>query len=165
MKGGSRPILRAIDRTPVEPEPFCLVSTPGHDAIIQVLVCGHPIRIEDWKNLDSVRLAVSGARNQIACAECLSALDAVLAFRERMKTVTPEITVLSAKSSIPTRQAIPEDIRREVFRRDGGRCAICGSNELIQFDHIIPVALGGNSTVDNLQVLCSDCNRKKGVSI
>ncbi len=36
-----------------------------------------------------------------------------------------------------------------------------GSNELIQFDHIIPLALGGANTADNLQILCTNCNREK----
>ncbi len=53
-------------------------------------------------------------------------------------------------------------MRRAVFRRDGGRCAACGSEELLQFDHVIPVALGGASTADNLQLLCAPCNREKG---
>ncbi len=63
------------------------------------------------------------------------------------------------------REPIPEDVRRHVFRRDGGRCVRCGSRELLQFDHIIPVALGGSSTVKNLQVLCTSCNREKSDSI
>jgi 5-methylcytosine-specific restriction endonuclease McrA len=65
----------------------------------------------------------------------------------------------------PRREGIPEEVRREVFRRDGGRCAACGSDELLQFDHVIPVALGGASTAANLQVLCAPCNREKGASL
>lgn len=65
----------------------------------------------------------------------------------------------------PRREAIPEDVRREVFRRDGGRCAVCGTDELLQFDHVIPVALGGASTPENLQLLCAPCNREKGAGL
>jgi hypothetical protein len=65
----------------------------------------------------------------------------------------------------PRREGIPEDVRREVFRRDGGRCAACGSDELLQFDHVIPVALGGASTAANLQLLCAPCNREKGADL
>lgn len=65
----------------------------------------------------------------------------------------------------PRREAIPEDVRREVFRRDGGRCAVCGADSLLQFDHVIPVALGGASTAQNLQLLCAPCNRDKGASL
>jgi hypothetical protein len=63
------------------------------------------------------------------------------------------------------RPAIPEDVRRAVFRRDGGRCRRCGSAELLQFDHVIPIALGGSSAEGNLQLLCTHCNREKGDAI
>jgi hypothetical protein len=65
----------------------------------------------------------------------------------------------------PRRVGIPEDVRRYVFRRDGGRCVLCGSAELLQFDHVMPVALGGNSSAENLQVLCSNFNRVKSASL
>lgn len=65
----------------------------------------------------------------------------------------------------PRREPLSEDLRREVFRRDGGRCVACGSDELLQFDHIIPVALGGATTPENLQLLCAPCNRAKGASL
>lgn len=71
----------------------------------------------------------------------------------------------AADAAGPRRAPIPEDVRRGVFRRDGGRCVECGSGELLQFDHVIPVALGGASTPDNLQVLCATCNRRKGAAL
>lgn len=65
----------------------------------------------------------------------------------------------------PRREPVPEALRREVFRRDGGRCVACGSAELLQFDHVIPVALGGATSAGNLQLLCAECNREKGASL
>ena len=76
-----------------------------------------------------------------------------------------DLMAAGAEASGPRREPINEDVRREVFRRDGGRCASCGSPELLQFDHVIPVALGGASTPANLQVLCAPCNRAKGASL
>jgi 5-methylcytosine-specific restriction endonuclease McrA len=52
-----------------------------------------------------------------------------------------------------------------VFERDGGQCVECGSKFDLQYDHLIPVALGGASTVDNLQLLCGECNRLKGADL
>jgi hypothetical protein len=63
------------------------------------------------------------------------------------------------------RQAIPNDVKMLVWRRDHGRCVECGSNEALEYDHIIPVAMGGSNTERNLQLLCEPCNRRKGASL
>jgi 5-methylcytosine-specific restriction endonuclease McrA len=63
------------------------------------------------------------------------------------------------------REPIPREVRRAVFERDGGKCAQCGSNFDLQYDHVIPVVLGGATTVGNLQLLCGDCNREKGADL
>lgn len=65
----------------------------------------------------------------------------------------------------PRREPIPQDVRRAVFTRDGGRCVNCSAEFDLQYDHIIPVALGGATTAANLQLLCSDCNREKSASL
>lgn len=63
------------------------------------------------------------------------------------------------------RQAIPSAVRREVWRRDGGKCAKCGSREDLEYDHIIPIAKGGSNTVRNIELLCEICNRSKSDTI
>lgn len=65
----------------------------------------------------------------------------------------------------PRREPIPQDVRREVFTRDGGRCVTCDADFDLQYDHIIPVALGGATTAANLQLLCAPCNREKSASV
>lgn len=69
-----------------------------------------------------------------------------------------------AADGTPRREPIPRELRLAVFRRDGGRCAECGCAFDLQYDHVIPVALGGASTLANLQLLCSVCNQSKGAS-
>jgi hypothetical protein len=59
------------------------------------------------------------------------------------------------------RQVIPKEVQREVWRRDEGKCVECGNKENLEFDHIIPVTLGGSSTARNIQLLCESCNRRK----
>lgn len=63
------------------------------------------------------------------------------------------------------RQPIPPSVRDEVWERDGGCCVECGSDEALQFDHVIPVHLGGANSPENLQLLCADCNQAKSAAL
>ncbi len=40
------------------------------------------------------------------------------------------------------RDKIPEDVQMFVWRRDQGKCVKCGTQERLEFDHIIPVSKG-----------------------
>jgi 5-methylcytosine-specific restriction endonuclease McrA len=60
------------------------------------------------------------------------------------------------------RGTIPDDVKQLIWGRDGGRCRHCGNTSELQYDHIIPVVMGGASTPENLQILCGPCNRRKG---
>jgi hypothetical protein len=53
-------------------------------------------------------------------------------------------------------------IRNRIYARDGRVCKECGATHGLSIDHIVPVSRGGNSTDDNLQVLCLGCNVRKG---
>jgi hypothetical protein len=67
--------------------------------------------------------------------------------------------------AIYTRQPIPVEVKREVWRRDEGMCSKCGSRENLEYDHIIPVSKGGSNTVRNIELLCQNCNRIKSNNI
>jgi hypothetical protein len=69
------------------------------------------------------------------------------------------------KSSESNRQPIPQDIKTRVWQRDEGKCVNCGSNEKLEYDHIIPIVKGGANTFRNIQLLCEPCNRSKGAKI
>lgn len=63
-------------------------------------------------------------------------------------------------------RAISLPVRDEVFVRDEGRCSYvgadgkrCGSNHVLQVDHIEPVARGGSASTANLRLLCAHHNR------
>jgi len=63
------------------------------------------------------------------------------------------------------RELITEEVCHEVWRRDQGRCVKCGSQEKLEFDHIIPHSKGGSDTARNIQLLCERCNRLKSDAI
>jgi len=70
--------------------------------------------------------------------------------------------------SIPTRtdaerrRVIPTHVKLEVWKRDGGECAVCGAVDELHFDHILPFSKGGTSlTAENVQVLCARHNLMK----
>lgn len=65
----------------------------------------------------------------------------------------------------PKRAHIPQDVKVLVWQRDGGRYTSCAAQSDLEFDHIIPVAMGGSNTARNLQLLCEPCNRRKGASL
>ena len=56
-------------------------------------------------------------------------------------------------------------MRFKVLEAGGRRCALCGitsEDRALDVDHIVPHSKGGPSTFENLQILCSKCNRAKG---
>lgn len=65
---------------------------------------------------------------------------------------------------------LTNELREKIRKRDNYTCQICGNsifkepNLLLEVDHIIPLASGGKTTEDNLQLLCWKCNRHKGKS-
>jgi hypothetical protein len=50
------------------------------------------------------------------------------------------------KGSTLTRPKIPEKVKVEVWRRDGGICSRCGNREKLEYDHIVPVSRGRSNT-------------------
>ncbi len=74
-------------------------------------------------------------------------------------------SMASKLESKPLRQGIPQAVRMEVWQRDRGRCVECESQEKLEFDHVIPVSMGGSNTARNIQLLCELCNRVKGASL
>ena len=60
--------------------------------------------------------------------------------------------------------------RYEALKRSNGRCALCGRNAndgiALQVDHILPRSKYPKFefNLDNLQVLCNECNYGKGAS-
>ena len=70
-----------------------------------------------------------------------------------------------------TKRNISITLRYQIMKRDNFKCVLCGASPAkdpsieLHIDHIIPWSKGGESTIDNLQTLCSVCNLGKRDSI
>jgi hypothetical protein len=60
---------------------------------------------------------------------------------------------------------IPAAVKREVWRRDEGRCAFisgtrrCSETAFLEFHHVVPYADGGSATVQNIELRCRAHNQ------
>jgi hypothetical protein len=63
----------------------------------------------------------------------------------------------------PTRRRIiPTAVKLEVWKRDAGKCVVCGATDELHFDHDLPWAKGGTSfAAENVQLLCARHNIAK----
>ena len=61
---------------------------------------------------------------------------------------------------------IPSEVKKDVWKRDQGKCVLCGETKNLHFDHDLPFAKGGTSLlVNNVRLLCLKCNLKKSDKI
>ncbi len=58
---------------------------------------------------------------------------------------------------------VPVQVKSQVWERDKSKCRNCGSTFALELDHIKPFAAGGKTTVENLRLLCRNCNQRKGL--
>ena len=88
---------------------------------------------------------------------------------ELIKTLESKLTASAfAKEQ---RNLMTKKLREFIKSRDNFTCCNCGNsthkepNLLLEIDHIIPVAKGGQTVKENLQTLCWKCNRAKSDKI
>lgn len=61
-------------------------------------------------------------------------------------------------------RAFTESQKRSAYERQNGVCSVCGKVfdiKDMEGDHIKPWSEGGTTSVDNCQMLCKECNRRK----
>lgn len=81
-------------------------------------------------------------------------------FKFHLKPVTKKI--LGRVEELPHNRLIPTHVKIEVWRRDHGRCVICGATNNLHYDHDIPFSKGGSSlTAANVKLLCLKHNLEK----
>ena len=99
---------------------------------------------------------------------------ALEAFVERVNQDAPSetqsVSGTTASKQIPVRRtgrSIPLGLRYTVLMRDRFRCVLDGRSPAthpvtLHIDHIKPWAEGGETVLENLRTLCSECNLGKG---
>lgn len=73
--------------------------------------------------------------------------------------------VLTGEERYLDLRAFPEKIKLAVWEQQGHKCTLCGKEldiEFMEADHITPWCDGGRTVLENCQVLCRECNRRKG---
>ena len=137
---------------PLSPERFALQTTLGrsvHDKLryLQALL-GHQVSSGDLE------------------AALEYAFDAGIERAEKRKFAATSRPRRGAKRSSHDPRHIPADVRRTVCERDGGRCTFtsdngrrCPATTRLEFDHIEPVARGGQATAENVRLRCKAHNQ------
>jgi len=90
-----------------------------------------------------------------------------LVFKFRLEAVEGEGDLrLPAPDRPAPRRIIPTAVKLEVWKRDSGKCVVCGAADDLHFDHDLPFSLGGTSvSAANVQLMCARHNLQKHDSI
>jgi hypothetical protein len=90
----------------------------------------------------------------------MRALEAFVAWANE-ETAVPATSLIQRGGRQSPRQANWRQ-RAIVLMRDGAKCRLCGaspqSGAKLHVDHIVPWSRGGETVIENLQVLCEQCN-------
>ncbi len=64
------------------------------------------------------------------------------------------------------RPVIPWSVKNKLFMAQKGKCFYCGYThrmKYLEIDHMYPASGGGGDDIGNLQLLCTQCNMRKGI--
>lgn len=147
-------------------------------------------KTQNWKFFDAAVAFKTGLRPEPLCIRVYEKLKAgiwvfngTFALQDAYKqesngrfVVKFELSLLAQQVSGRTDMAIrdlsdhnrmiPSSVKQEVFKRDKGKCVICGSSKNLHFDHDLPFSRGGTSLLaENIRLLCATHNLSKGARI
>ncbi len=87
-------------------------------------------------------------------------------FRFILKLSNRQENYDSKVAKIEHTRLIPSEVKREVWKRDDGKCVICGDTKNLHFDHDLPFSKGGTSlSTKNVRLLCMRHNLQKSDKI
>jgi hypothetical protein len=89
----------------------------------------------------------------------------VFKFRLELSEDAESVQTSSGDEPIHNR-LIPSAVKLDVWKRDKGRCVLCGGQKNLHFDHDLPFSKGGSSLLAaNIRLLCAKHNLSKGAKI
>ncbi len=87
-------------------------------------------------------------------------------FRFTLKLSERKENIEPREIKIEHTRLIPSQVKQEVWKRDQGKCVICGDTENLHFDHDLPFSKGGTSlSAKNVKLLCMKHNLQKSDKI
>ena len=112
---------------------------------------------------DKLRRAQDLLRHQLPDGDPAAVFDRALTLLlndlERRKLAQTNRPRTSRPATTGTRH-VPAAVRRDVWKRDAGRCAFvghagrCAERGFLEFHHVVPFADGGPTTTENLELRC-----------
>jgi hypothetical protein len=88
-------------------------------------------------------------------------------FKFRLELDVSDLNLeFSSDAELETTRIIPSAIKLEVWKRDDGKCILCGAADNLHYDHDVPYSKGGSSlTAKNIRLLCARHNLAKSDKI
>lgn len=84
----------------------------------------------------------------------------------RMELSDDEGDPVTRHGPLKHQRMIPSQVKQTVWKRDQGKCVLCGDQKNLHFDHEIPYSKGGSSLVaENVRLLCAKHNLAKSDKI
>ena len=112
--------------------------------------------------LDQLKLAGFVDRYEVDSIKVLEVVNFIKHQDPHYKEKASELPPRPGSENFMRASGVTRLQRQRILERDGNACLQCAATEALCIDHIIPVSRGGDSSDENLQVLCSACNTKKG---
>lgn len=147
------PDRRSAEITPLSPDRYRVQVTIGGETLEKLRLAK-----------DLLRHSLPSGDEAVILDRALTVLLDDLARRKFSATANPR-PAAAGPAPPPGSRRIPAEVRRKVWLRDHGRCAFvgtggrrCGERAFLEFHHLKPHALGGEATVDNIELRCRGHN-------
>jgi hypothetical protein len=141
---------RSAEVTPLAPDRYKVQVTIGAETL-------EKLRLAQ----DLLRHSLPSGDEAAILDRALTALLEDLARRKFAAAAKPR----PGEGAAPGSRHIPAEVRRKVWLRDAARCAFigpsgrrCSERAFLEFHHVKPFALGGEASVENIQLRCRSHN-------